>query len=338
MSSQRTQLVGGIVLGSIGMGLAIYGATRSRSPQQNDDMPGGQPAHPVVPAEPLPSAAQTEAFDRDLVSILDRSLPGSAASYDLLRYWLQRDSGAVAETSRRYQGAYSQWLAEQARLGRIAADRAAAARDILNGLNISGQLTSAGAQLVGAGVNAVAGIPGVGAVIKGVYDIVQQFVEAAAAAAKEGKGLFDPGVVSGGEPIFSGFKDGNFYFWDIPVWSFTAPMWVTEFKLAGGGAAPPAMFAAFLTLATRRPFGLPVARVRIESSGGYFYQFNLKGDGDVSDAAIQRREVRGFEVWNPDDITPLGPRGFDPAHPWAWKRPGARSSVFDPVYSAIGGL
>lgn len=341
MAAQRGQRVAGLVIGSLGLGVLIVAATRRRDTVAAPSAaPTEHPAPSILAAEAPRSSSPSpiEQLDRDIVRILDRSLPGSAASYDLLRQWLPRDPVGVAETARLYQRAYAAWLSEQVRLGRIEASRAQDAQRILGGLNIAGQLTAAAAQVGGAALNAAAGVPGIGAVIKGVYDIVQQFVQAAAAAAAAGKGLFDSGVVPGGEPIFTGFKDGAYYFWDIPVWSFTAPMWITEFKLAGGGSAPPAVFAAFERLATSKPFGLPVPRVRIENSGGYSYEFNIKGDGDVSPAAVGRREVRSFEVWNPADITPTGPRGFDPANPWDWKVPGARSSVFDPIYSATGGL
>lgn len=335
MAARRAQAIAGAALGSMGLGAILWALLRKDEPT-GASVGGGPPpsAAPAAPPQPAPRPADTAELDRNIVLLLDRTLPGTVKSYDLLRTWILRDPAAVATSARRYQAAYESWLNDQVRLGLLQADRAKQSKDILDGLGLATPLVGAAATAVGSLVSATASIPGIGSIIQGLYQIAKQFVDAAAAAAKEGKSLFAGGAVAGGPPVFTGYKDGGYYCWDIPVWSFTAPMWIYEFNLASTPAARSAwapVFEAFERLATERPFGPPVTRVRVENGGSYAYEFNIRGTGDVSPAAAARSEVRSFEVWNPADITPTGPRGFDPANPWAWKRPGLKASVFDAV-------
>lgn len=327
MANRRAQALAGAALGSMGLGAIVWALLREDEPQ-SESSPSAPAGSPPLDQRPGDSAA----LDRNIVLLLDRTLPGTIKSYDLLREWVIKDSAGVALTARRYQAAYASWLTEQVESGRLDAARAQQARDILNGLGLAAPIVGAAAQVVGTAVNAAASVPGIGSVITGVYKILQMFVEAAANSARAGKNLFSAPLLQASQPIFTGYKDGNYYCWDIPVWSFTAPMWVYQFKAASTAAAQQAwapVFAAFERLATERPFGLSVGRAMIENGGSYSYSFNIRGTNDLSAAAVARQEVRTFEVWNPADISPTGPRGFDPANPWAWKVPGARASIYD---------
>jgi len=67
----------------------------------------------------------------------------------------------------------------------------------------------------------------------------------------------------------------------------------------------------------------------VQPDGSFFYTFNKSGNGDLSSAARDLRQVFGLEVWNPADITPTGPRGFNPLAPRAWIAAGQKSNVLD---------
>lgn len=337
MRSRRAQAYAGIALGSLGLGTILW-ALRRKDPPAAEGF--GSPADRarLPPSDsagaPAPNGAEggSAALDRNIVLLLDRTVPGTLQSFDLLREWVIKDGAAVAGTARIYQQRYAAWLGEQVQQGLISQGRAKEASGILDGLGLASTVVSAAATAVGSAVSSFAGIPGVGAIIQGLYNIVKIFGEAAAEAARQGKSLFSPSRITvAGAPIFSGWKDSSYYCWDVPVWSFTSPMWLSLFRASGASPAFEPLWQSFLALATTLPFGPRVARVELQNDGSYFYKFNIRGNGDLSAEAESRREIRGFQVWNPADISPSGPRGFDPANPLAWKRPGMKASVFDPV-------
>lgn len=155
------------------------------------------------------------------------------------------------------------------------------------------------------------------------------FVQLDAEAKNSGKSLFASNWIAGGEPVFTGYRAGCFFFQDVPVLSLAGPIWAAQFA-ATADAVRKGQIASLVLLCGARPFGYdPVQEVTIQLDGALSYQFNRRGNNDLSPAAIARQEVSGFDVWNPADITPTGPRGFDPANPWSWKVPGKKMSVFD---------
>lgn len=290
---------------------------------------------------PAPSTldATTAAFDRQLVQVLDQTLPGTAKSYDLLRYWVIQDRPQVERSLAAYRRAMTAWLQDKLRAGAIEADKARKAQEVIAGYDLAGDAVNTAAPVIDGIVQAAAGVPGVGSVIKGVFQVAQLFQAVAVEAAREGRPFISGPTVASGVPTFSGYRDRQFYYWDVPVWSLTAPMWVSTFKAASGGApAWVPQLAGFEALATARPFGYPVDLVAVQSDGAYTYQFNLTGNSDVSEPARQRGEVRQFDVWNPLDVTPTGPRGFNPADPWGWKQPGMKKNKLDATLSRTGGL
>ena len=331
--------------------------------------PGGTlPPQPVARSEAIasdaPAAAPVEAdraavtaeFDRGIVAGLDGTLHGTLESYDFLRSWTLARPAEVVQSLKRYQAAYSDWLDARAAAGKLSQKQAQDAKAILLGLDTANKIEGGVVmalditnKVLDAAGDAVAAIPAIGSVIKGVYQVVQMFIKAAAEAASEGRSLFGTPARAGGEPTFSGYRDGNFYFQDLPVWSFTSPMWITEFTIAGGSQAWQPMIQGFKLLAMGQPLGYPltIAPVTIENDGSFSYRFNLVRPGDLGDEAIARQEVRGVTVWNPADITATGPRGFDPLDPWSWKQPGMKLSRLDytgpgspvsPLASRTGGL
>ena len=325
-------------------------------PQPQAQTADASPATPSVAPEASRGAVVTAEFDRWVVAGLDGTLHGTLESYDFLRSWTLARPAEVVQSLKRYQAAYSDWLDARAAAGSLSQKQAEDAKAVLLGLDTANKIEGGVVmaldvtnKLLDAAGDAVAAIPAIGSVIKGVYQVVQMFVAAAAQAAKEGHPLYGSYVTLGGDPLFSGFRDGNFYFQDIPVWAFTAPMWITEFTIAGGSQAWQPMIQGFKQLAMGGPLGYPltIAPVTIENDGSYSYRFNLVRPGELGADAIARQEVRGVTVWNPADITATGPRGFDPLDPWSWKQPGMKLSRLDytdpgspvsPIASRTGGL
>ena len=334
-----------------------------------DAVPRGNPApREIVPsAGAAPSsqpaahdqsndAAVTAEFDRGIVAGLDGTLHGTLESYDFLRSWTLARPAEVVQSLKRYQASYSDWLDARAAAGRLSQKQAQDAKAILLGLDTANKIEGGVVmalditnKVLDAAGDAVAAIPAIGSVVKGVYQIVQMFVQAAAQAKDEGHDLYGTYITLGGHPLFSGFRDGNFFFQDLPVWAFTVPMWITEFTIAGGSQAWQPMIQGFKLLCMGQPLGYPltIAPVTIENDGSFSYRFNLVRPGDLGDEAIARQEVRGVTVWNPADITATGPRGFDPLDPWSWKQPGMKLSRLDytgpgspvsPLASRTGGL
>lgn len=74
--------------------------------------------------------------------------------------------------------------------------------------------------------------------------------------------------------------------------------------------------------------------IKVFGTGGadsyyeYSYLFNPTNPGDLSEAAKALNRVYGMTVYQPEDITPTGPRGFDPQSPLAWRVPGERRSRY----------
>jgi hypothetical protein len=70
-----------------------------------------------------------------------------------------------------------------------------------------------------------------------------------------------------------------------------------------------------------------VAEVQVTSGGLYSYRFNWHGNVDLGEYAQERGEIYWVEVWNPADITPAGPRGFDVTNPRAWYQPAKEEAL-----------
>lgn len=300
--------------------------------------PSTSPAKPA-PANPGLDAQSMADFDRGIVAGLESTLSGTLESYDFLRAWVLKKPEEVAASQKAWLNTYAGYTTQLQAEGVINAERAKAAQDILGGLSTASLAEKAGVSALNTVLGVVGSVPGIGSAINGVFQIVSEFVKAAAEAAAAGKSMYG-GIIKTAEaqPLYFGYLNGSFYFWDVPVWSFTVPMWITEFHLASGPSPAWALtLQAFKNLAMTSPLGYPTAWVRIELDGTYTYRFNVSGNGDISDAASSRAEVKQFSVWNPLDVTAKGPRGFDPANPWSWQAPGLAMSRFDlPSQSAAG--
>lgn len=294
--------------------------------------PDNAPSSPAPPPTPGPpgDGQATADLDRAVVATLDQTLPGTLRSYDLIRQSVIKDPEAVQASSVAYKSAFDLWLQERVTAGQIRQQYAQDAKDILNSFQAGARAVEVASPVVTAAGSA-AGIPGLGAVIQGVWKIATLFEQIFVDAAKEGRSPWR-GQVSSGEPIFTGFRDGVFWCWDTPVWSFTAPMWISVFVTAAGGPGGfDAVFKAFDRLATAYPFGYAVSPVTIQSDGTYTYRFSLSGTlgGPSVDGAPPGDSTRQVDVYNPADITASGPRGYDPADPLGWKVPGQKLAKRD---------
>lgn len=128
---------------------------------------------------------------------------------------------------------------------------------------------------------------------------------------------------------FTGWRDDSYWYHDIPIFAPVAS------KMLDGMPHPylgddSQSYKGLLALIEHFPTGPAVPVVSVRGQGGadsYFefeYSFNFTAPGDVSKESRDRGEVRTMTVWEPADVTPTGPRGFDPADPWGWKQPGER--------------
>jgi hypothetical protein len=169
-----------------------------------------------------------------------------------------------------------------------------------------------------------------------LYKIVRRFIAGDAEAKRDGfdTAFFRSNWKSGSEPEFTGYKNGVFWFRDMPVSAWAFSLWGKELGdyAKGIGAS---YLASLQALAVHLPVGYPVPYVKVQPDGSWFYNFNRYGNGDTSQAAIDRKEVFGLEVWSPKDITPTGPRGFNPAAPRAWIALGQKSNVLDLVSGTV---
>jgi hypothetical protein len=265
--------------------------------------PGGIPAPPSgKQSQPTNALGAEWSVDQEATILtLDQIQPGTADSYKLMQAQILKDPTAVVKAISRYKVVYQRWLAEQAQAGAISKANLATAQSDLTALKTGDAIAS--------GVQAV---PLLGQILGGVWQIARAFVQLDADAKAQGRSLYGA-TVTPGTPIFSGFRDGDFWFFDVPVLSLTAPIFAANFPNRSSWIAS---LTAFVALCSAQPLGYPVSPITIQLDGGFVYSFTNQGE-------------RAIEVWNPLDITSTGPRGFDPKNPRAWKIPGQNQSVFD---------
>jgi len=140
-----------------------------------------------------------------------------------------------------------------------------------------------------------------------------------------GYGAYFPTVAIG---LRTGFYNGCYIFREVPIFGPAIDRLIETIKpisLAGD----PRQLDSFVRLCKAYPQGPPVASVDVLDQGDYQYKFNLTRPDDLSEAARAAGQVRSMQVYSPVDITPSGPRGFDPQNPWSWKVQGERLSKFD---------
>lgn len=167
------------------------------------------------------------------------------------------------------------------------------------------------------GINA---IPIVGQVIYGLWSIGKSFADAWVSATMNGDQLFASNWKPAGQPIFTGWvadgSIGDYFLRDIPVFSLSANSEIVPYIKYSTIYELPMMALSRLTEVF--PYGAPVPKVEIKDTGEMYYSFNTDGNNDLSDSAVASGKVYGVSVWNPLDISPTGPRGFDPKNPRAW--------------------
>ena len=180
----------------------------------------------------------------------------------------------------------------------------------------SGQVAAAATSAVGALLSKV---PTIG-------PILAIFAQLLAAMFKAGGyGAFIPRTDTG---LFTGWRDDCYYFREVPIYGPAIDQLRDKIApLVVKGAE--AQLDALVTLCKALPNGPEVPEVSIYDTGDFEYRFNFDSPGDLSDAAKAAEKIRRMQVYSPADITPKGPRGFDPQNPWAWKVPGERASVYD---------
>lgn len=136
---------------------------------------------------------------------------------------------------------------------------------------------------------------------------------------------------------FTGWKEDTFWYHDVPIY---APVADSMLK----GMPHPYLgdnsqtYDGLRRLIAYFPNGpdFPVV-ISVRGQGGddsyyeYEYSFNFDRPGDLSKSEREAEHLRTMQVWQPEDITPSGPRGFDPSDPWSWKEPGQRRSKITTV-------
>lgn len=298
---------------------------------KNDALPsdGEGPPATLPAAGGAASTSSEDIKDLSILVVLEQVAPGSTRSVQFLRDWLVAEPELTRRVISRYQAVvqdYLQNMAEQ--LGMSAEWRAQAAK-VLGGIKAADQA-----------FNAIGQIPFIGQVIEGVYQIVRMFVEGEAVAETQGRHITDPHITLG-VPVFFGwmaddpskvpveaatlqrsptspqYYQGTYWAMNLPVMSFTAPVQCAQY-LAQTGAVYPAALVKLNELCQARPFGIEVPSVEITQTGQYSYKFNVDGSNDLSPAADAEKHIYWVDVWDPEDITRRGPRGFDPANPKAW--------------------
>ncbi len=180
----------------------------------------------------------------------------------------------------------------------------------------SGKVAAAATSAIGA---AAAYVPVIG-------QILAVFAQLLALMFKTiGYGAFIPRTDTG---LFTGWRDDCYYFREVPIYGPAIEQLRDKIApLVVKGAE--VQLDALVTLCKALPSGPPVPEVSIYDTGDYEYRFNFDSPGDLSESAKAAEKIRRMQVYSPADITPKGPRGFDPQNPWAWKVPGERASVYD---------
>lgn len=310
--------VGVSLVGTAGIGTALYFLTRRPALAAAADSPPALPAAPMPSPPPSPSAPEARVEDAT-IAIVDQITPGASETVLELRDALSTEPAKVKAVLTRY-AATAQRFAEQLKEQRaITATRLQEARGILSTL-----------QNVDLLFNFIAAIPVVGQIVRGAYELARKFVEVYAEGIRSGRGGFWANGATSGIPNFIGWIAdksplgagiiplGDYWAFNLPMLSFAAQIQGREYLATQGKPLEPSV-RAMITLCHARPYGLDVPRMEVTATGLYAYQFNRFGSNDLSEAAIQREEVYGVEVWSPDDISPTGPRGFDYRNPRAWR-------------------
>lgn len=175
-------------------------------------------------------------------------------------------------------------------------------------------------------------VPYVGEIIYGVYQVARPFAVAKAEADSRGESLFSSNWKPGGTPLFTGWTadpinqdQGDYFLQDVPVLSFASPIMVYPFILYSDGYTP--SMQCLLRLTDVFPYGPPVSNVLIRDSGQFSYKFNPWQPGNISDEESAAQHVFWLDVWNPLDISPTGPRGFDRNNPRAWRESAAAEAL-----------
>ena len=279
------------------------------------------PKQKAESADPEPEPAERPPQNTGIVPP-DRGgspVPTEQTQEALAQQWAQKDPVAFNRSIELYKTAYGVWLAER---------KAASAQNATWTTESQKILTQVGK--VDPAFDSVAKVPIVGQVVAGIYQIIRRFAVANAEAKRDGydTAFFRANIRAGGLPEFTGYRDGVFWLRDMPVSAWGYQAWDKELGEWGKGIGE-SYLAALQALAVYLPIGYQVPMVTVQPDGSFFYTFNKSGNGDLSSAARDLRQVFGLEVWNPADITPTGPRGFNPLAPRAWIAVGQKSNVLD---------
>lgn len=137
---------------------------------------------------------------------------------------------------------------------------------------------------------------------------------------------------------FTGWRADSYWYHDIPIYGPEAERMLEPLPHSFLGDKGQSL-AGLKRLIAAFPSGpgWPV-EISIYATGAnddpyfdYTYLFNPYRPGDLSQTERDLEHVKGLQVYSPDDITPTGPRGFDPQQPRAWKVPGERRAKLDQV-------
>lgn len=304
-------------LGVVGIGLALAGRKSSGPPFRLPEETGGG-----GPSGPTGTDADREQVIRVALEGVSAQLPGVKESVELLASSYLENPAATVAVLRRFKAQSELFSAAQQKRAATIVARLNKAREVLRGLAVADNV-----------FEQVGKIPVVGQIIAGIYQIARPFAEAAAEAKAQGNELFDSNWRPGGAPLATGWAgngsteagSGDYLLQDVPVLSFAVPIMVPPFLEYSEKYAP--QMLAFWRLALGRPFGLPVPSVEVTATGQYVYRFNVSGNNDVSQAAIDAGQVFGPTVWNPADISATGPRGFRADQPRAWFGPAREEAL-----------
>lgn len=333
--NRKTQIALTLLFGAAGVaafGGIAFAATRPK------ELAGGSPPA-IPPPQPVPLPIQPgiqvdrspadapitdeqrrQAEDDIVLRTLDKIAPGARAATLELRREIETDPLRTKAVLTRYAKVATA-LAEL-----LAGVRVLAQQNLLEAKGIYNKIEQADLFF-----NIINIIPVIGSVISGLYRIARPFAIGAAQAAADGHSewgsnpmpgeayffgwLMAPDPNTGGSPPL--IPPGDYWALNLPVLSSTAALQGAQY-LAATGEVYGAALRSLVRLCTAYPWGINLPRIDIGADGMYRYLFNATGNNDLSDAANQAGHVFNVEVWSVDDITPKGPREFDPKTPRAW--------------------
>ena len=196
------------------------------------------------------------------------------------------------------------------------------------------------------GQNAIAGGLAVAAAAANAIPVAGQVVGAALALLALLFKLLPTGVwlprIEGKD--FTGWRADSYWYHDIPIYGPEADRMLEPLPHTLLGDKGQSL-EGLKRLIARFPSGpgWPV-EISIFATGSkddpyfdYTYLFNPYRPGDLSQDERNLEHVKGLQVYSPLDITPRGPRGFDPKAPLAWKVPGERRAKLDDVVKVTPG-